>query len=227
MPGSADLYYIGYTNDNALFGTQAGDELRHTLGTRYFGRKDGLDWNWEGFLQLGEFEDQDILAWSLGTETGYTFAQLPLSPRVATRLNFISGDTNPDDDKLGTFNAMFPRGGYFGDIGVVGPSNLINVHPSLDLTLARGLTLTMDCVFFWRYSDDDAIYSAAGIPIRQDGNSDSSYVGTQPSLILTYRPTDQLWIIGTYSAFIPGDFIEDTGASETIHYVRLEAGFRF
>jgi hypothetical protein len=231
VPGGLDLYYIGYHNDAARFDSGAGDELRHTLGARWFGRRGAVDWNCEGMLQFGTFDaagdDRDILAWSVATEAGYTFAGAPLSPRLSLRANAISGDGDRDDDSLGTFNALFPRGGYFGEIGVVGPANLLNLHPAVDLKLTRELTLTADCVLYWRYSEDDGLYNAAGALVRPAGGSDARFVGVQPSLLLAYRPTDQFWLIGTYSVFAPGGFIEDTGPDETTHYVRVEAGFRF
>jgi hypothetical protein len=37
-----------------------------------------------------------------------------------------------------TENVLYPRGGYFGDIGLTGPANFINLHPSLTVTTARG-----------------------------------------------------------------------------------------
>ncbi len=231
-PGGLDVYYIGYHNDFAVFDSGAGEETRHTFGTRYFGKRGSLDWNWELIGQAGDFAGRDIRAWSIGTDTGYTWEHAALSPRVALKANLISGDTDPDDDTLGTFNAMFPRGGYFGEIGVIGPANLINLHPSLDLNLRRDLMLTLDCLFFWRYSEDDGIYNAPGALIRPNrtpggGASSERYVGTQPSVILTYRPTDQLLFIGTYTLFLPGGYIDDTGPDETISFVRLEAQFRF
>lgn len=225
--GGFDLYYIGFHNDAARFASGAGDETRHTLGTRLFGKQGALDWNWELMGQVGEFDDDRIRAWSIGTETGYTFAGAPTKPRVAIKANIISGDTDPDDNSLGTFNAMFPRGGYFGEIGVVGPANLINLHPQVDFQLRRDLTLTVDSVFFWRYSEDDGLYAASGALVRGAGADAGRYIGTQPSVILSYRPTDQLTFIGTYSVFFPGEVIDATGADETIHFVRFEAQIRF
>ncbi len=43
----------------------------------------------------------------------------------------ISGDSDPDDGELGTFNPLFPRGKYFGALSPVGPRNLIDVKPTL------------------------------------------------------------------------------------------------
>jgi hypothetical protein len=41
----------------------------------------------------------------------------------------ISGDGRLNDGKLGTFNALYPKAGYFGFDPQVGPANLIDIHP--------------------------------------------------------------------------------------------------
>ena len=45
----------------------------------------------------------------------------PLAPRAMMRLNVISGDRNAQDRTLGPFNALFPKGKYFGELSPVGP----------------------------------------------------------------------------------------------------------
>ena len=42
-----------------------------------------------------------------------------------------SGDNDPRARTLNTFNALFPKGAYFGEIGLIGPANLLDVQ-SLD-----------------------------------------------------------------------------------------------
>jgi len=71
---AVDLYYIGYFDAAATY--NSGSELRHTLGTRFFGSQPigpgMLDSNYESMLQFGSFDSQpgngSILAWSIGTE---------------------------------------------------------------------------------------------------------------------------------------------------------------
>jgi hypothetical protein len=90
------------------------DELRHTVGTRVFrpvGK--GLDYNWEANYQWGTFGSDSIRAWSVSTETGFTFDRLRLHPRPLLQADVYSGDGNPANQALGTFNSLFPRGAYF------------------------------------------------------------------------------------------------------------------
>lgn len=80
-----DFYYLGFFDAAATYNSGTGRELRHTIGFRFFGSKEvrggTFDWNYEAILQFGSFDSQrgngSILAWSVGTETGYTLRYPP------------------------------------------------------------------------------------------------------------------------------------------------------
>jgi hypothetical protein len=222
-----DLFYIGYANQAAEFNQGAGREVRHTVGSRFFGTSGPWKWDLEGHLQFGSFAGGDIRAWSVATDVRYTFADVPLKPYLGMRANVISGDKNPNDGTLGTFNPLFPRGKYFGEIGLIGPANLINVHPSVGIDLGSGWTLSGAAVFYWRESLGDGVYGAPGNLLRPAGESKARYIGTQGDLVLGWEATRNLSFEVAYSAFEPGEFIKDTGPSRTVHFVGMEALFRF
>jgi hypothetical protein len=222
-----DLYYIGYRNGAAEFNQGSGEELRHTIGGRLFGAAQGWDWNFEGMAQFGHFDHGNIGAWSIASDTGYTFAAVTFSPRLGLRANIISGDRNPNDPNLQTFNPLFPRGKYFGEMGLLGPSNLIDVHPTLTLQLNNNWTLDMATVFYWRESLGDGIYGPGGDLVRPSDGSRSRYIGTQADLTLGWQPVAWFSAALSYSVFVPGPFIQDTGPSKTAHFVGVEAMLKF
>ncbi|HLM38794.1 MAG TPA: alginate export family protein [Microvirga sp.] len=222
-----DLYYIGYRNDDAEFNQGTGEELRHTLGSRFFGKAQDWDWNFEGTFQFGRFDTGDIRAWSIASDTGYTFTDVTFSPRVGLRANIISGDRSPNDSDLQTFNPLFPKGKYFGEIGLVGPSNLINLHPNLTLHLNDQWTLSGGAVFYWRESLGDGIYDTGGNIVRASDVSRARYIGTQADLVLGWEPVRWFSAELAYSVFAPGEFIEDTGPFKTAHFVGFETAVKF
>src|SRR5207249_3818893 len=126
-----------------------------TIGARLFEKRGPWDYNFEGVFQFGKFASSDILAWTLASDTGYTFRDVGGTPRLGLRLDAISGDTNANDRTLGTFNPLFPRGAYFGEIALIGPANLLDVHPTLDVHLTSHVKVSADWDFFWRYSTGD------------------------------------------------------------------------
>ena len=183
--------------------------------------------HFELFYQFGDFAGQQISAWSIASNTGYHFHQLPGRPRFGLKANIVSGDTDPHDNKLGTFNALFPNGSYFGEIALLGPANLINVHPGVDFELTQENTLGAQADFFWRYSLRDGVYTPPGFLLRGPGDSRASYVGFQPDITLTYEPSEQWKLSLDHSLFIPGRFMEDHGVTDTVQFSQVSLKYRF
>jgi len=71
------------------------------------------DYNEEGIFQFGHFRSKDIRAWAISTEAGYRLDSIPLGPRFGLRAVAFSGNQNPGDDTLGTFNSLNEKGPYF------------------------------------------------------------------------------------------------------------------
>ncbi len=217
-----DLYYIGYENDTATFDQGTASEERHTLGSRIFGDGGRVDYNFELFAQAGSFGDGEIRAWSVASDSGYTFDGAPLEPRLGLKANVISGDHDPADEDLETFNPLFPKGKYFGESAQIGPSNLINVHPSIELSFSDEWSVLFASNVYWRESTDDGIYDNAGQIVRSDSGSDERFIGTQYDVVLAYSPSDAWEASVAGSLFEPGDFIEDTGPHETVRFFGIE-----
>jgi hypothetical protein len=174
-------------------------------------------------LQRGRFAGDRIRAWSLATETGWRFSHAPLKPRIRLRANIASGDRDPSDDRLDTFNALFPKGKYFGELSPIGPRNIVNLHPSVDFDLGKGVTVELVAARFWRESRGDGIYDIPGSLIRPAGGSDARHIGDQIEISAGWQASALLSFTASLSAFRPGPFIRDTGPARTIHMIGTEA----
>lgn len=201
-------------------------ETRHSVGTRLWGERAGWDWNWELVDQAGEFGHGDIRAWSVASDTGYTWQGVALTPRLGLSANIASGDENPDDADLQTFNPLFPRGSYFSEVALLCPRNFYNLHPFLTLDRTDRIAITTDVDFFWQLQTEDAIYSPSGQLLRSGARSDARYVGTEISLNASWQVTDRLALTGVHAHFFPGGFIEETGSSKDIDYLELTMKFQ-
>lgn len=222
-----DLYYLGYRNDAAHWGTREGTETRHTLGARWHGKRDDWHWNVEGVYQFGRFAGGPISAWTLGSELGRAFPDAPLTPDLTLRVNVVSGDRNRTDNRLGTFNALFPKGKYFGELSPVGPYNIVNAYSSVGMQLAPDVSASFAAMAYWRYSREDGIYDIPGNLIRDTGNSRTKFVGKEVEATLAWQATAELELSASLSAFAPGRFIRETGSAKTIRMLGLESNFRF
>lgn len=225
LPG-LDLYYLGYRNGAARFGTRSGVERRHSIGLRSHGTAGNWDWNVEGVVQLGSFAGESIRAWTLGTEFGRRFPAAPLAPHAILRVNIVSGDRHAGDNTLGTFNALFPKGKYFGELSPVGPTNIISTNPGVTLALRHDLSLGISAMAYWRYSRGDGVYDIPGHLLRAPGNAKARFIGKELEASLSWQATPELELSTSLSAFAPGAFIRETGPAKTIGMLGLEANFR-
>ncbi|MES2022432.1 MAG: alginate export family protein [Pseudomonadota bacterium] len=222
-----DLYYLGYRNTQASFGGVKARELRHSVGARWFGNGTSWHWNIEGVAQFGRFAGGSIGAWTLGSEVGRHFPKVRFAPDVQLRLDYASGDNAPNDHHLGTFNALFPKGKYFGELSPVGPYNLINLNPQISATLGKGVTASLAGMAYWRASLADGVYDIPGHLLRAPGASRARFIGKEIEATLAWQATRELSFSASLSAFAPGGFIRETGSARTITMLGLESDFRF
>ena len=76
--GNIDLYFLGLDRQKARFDQGAADELRHSLGTRSWGKKAGWDYKFEFVYQFGSLGSGDIHAWTAASDVGFTFENVLL-----------------------------------------------------------------------------------------------------------------------------------------------------
>lgn len=224
---SWDLYALHFEDTAARYVQGEAHERRWSAGARLFGKRAAWDWNWEAAVQGGRFGDAGIRAWSLATDTGYTFDGVTGWPRLALLLAIASGDKDPGDERLGTLNAIYPRGNYFGDEATLGPRNFFNIHPALTMRIAPRVQLNASLDFFWRHSTRDGVYAPNGMLIRPAGDSRARYVATIASLGATWTLSPG-WTATAVAAYgRPGAFLRESNADDALSFISLGAQYRF
>ncbi len=228
---SADLYYLGYEREEASF-TQASaagsaTERRHTIGTRLFGEAAGWEWDFEVAGQFGSFGGAGVRAWTLASDTAYTFDSLPWQPRLGIKANIASGDGNPRDRTLGTFNALYPRLPYFSEARLVAPSNIIDVFPNIQLKPTETLTLELGWDVLWRHRNADAFYAPAPLtPVSGTEGGRSSFVGQQGQVSVRYRIGRYTELRAWYVHFFVGEVLTRAGGRD-VDFAAASVTFRF
>lgn len=225
--GKLDLYYLGFRDREAQYEQGTDEETRHSVGLRYAGAAGDWDFNWEGLYQFGRFGDGHIHAWTLASETGRSWPNARWRPRVFVGANVASGDRDPDDRDLGTFNPLFPRGNYFSEAAVLGPRNFFNLHPGITVEPLPGWTVTADANFFFRHSTSDGVYAPSGRLIRASSGSDARFVASAFSASSEYALTPNVAFTAIYTRVQPESFLRETGQHEPIDYVELTLTAKF
>lgn len=209
-----DAYYLGLRRDDASFAQGQGRELRHSVGLRVFGEGGNWDWNFEGVWQWGSFGAASIHAWTLSSDTGYTLSNLPLSPRVGLKTDAISGDRDPLDGTLGTFNPLFPKLPYFSEANLATPANLLDVQPSVTLSLTNRLSFSVSWNALWKYARADAFYSPPLSTVESTSMTHTTDIGRQLITAVEWIASDNLSLAATYVEFEPRSVALQAGGRE-------------
>lgn len=229
---SIDAYYLGLDRKTATFNRGTAQENREMLGARLWRTpgttERGWDFDYEGVWQFGTFGTAGIRAWTFASDLGYSFPTAPLRPRISVKADVSSGD-DPRHSSLGTFNALFPIGNYFGVLADTGPGpiNFIDVHPRLQTWLPRGVSISTDVVVQWRESLYDGVYAVPGFLLVPAGVSRARFVGYRPGIEARWQIDRHAYLQADYGVFFAGDFLKQAAAGRNINYAEFWAGYKF
>ncbi|MGJ1206436.1 alginate export family protein [Sphingobacterium lactis] len=218
--GNMDLYYLGFSKKKAVYNALKGDEERHSIGSRIWGGYGSWTYDLEGLYQFGQLDALDIQAWTASLNTTYQFVDARFQPELGLKTELISGDKGTGKT-LGTFNPMFPKGAYFGLAAVIGPSNLVDLHPSVNFSLSKKLDLTLDYDIFWRMEEQDGIYAVNMSPIYGDGNTNEMHIGNQLTSALLFSPNRFVNIRGEWTWFQAGDYLKAVSSAKDFFFSGL------
>jgi len=224
--GSADLYYLGLDRKDAMYVQGVDRETRHSVGMRLYGTQSGWDWDFEALYQFGDFGDSDIRAWTVASRVGYRFSNARGQPRIALSTNVASGDSDPGDDRLQTFNPLFPNLAYFEEAAIHAPQNFYNFEPEISWRLTSRLALALDWNFFWRLKKDDAVYVRGLRPLPGTTDVPGHFVAHTPSVSLDYQWSRYVSMDLSVSHFFAREVIKQAGGDDAVFYkVQIEWKF--
>ena len=227
-----DTYYLGIDQKQVTYERGTAQQTRNSVGGRISRpiatERPGWDFDDEGLFQFGTFGSANIRAFAVSTETGYRIPTVPLQPRLSLKADITSGD-NPNTNTLGTFDALFPKGNYFGVIADQGPGpdNFTGVHPKIEMSLPHNVSAFVDCIFWWRESLEDGVYAVNNSLIRAADGSRARYVGTRPGTEIRWQVNRHAWFQADYGIFYAGPFLRQTQPGRNLNYWVLWAGYEF
>ncbi len=242
---------------------QAG-EKRWTSGARIVGKKipwlPGVDFKAEQAWQTGQdratgssnpgiaIENRDsdpISAFAGAWGAGYTFSNVPWSPRVGYQYVFASGDERPDNGSAETFDQLYPTGhARLGYMDMHGWMNIKAHEIQFSAKPTKKLLIKADLWFFEADEEVDNWYSVAGgtnrqgadqaLIIGQNGSAattisvDDEY-GSELDITVKYKLFKNFGVVAGYSHYFTGDFMEDTnnGLERDMDWAYLMTSLKF
>jgi alginate export protein len=223
-----DLYYIGLNREQASFDQGTANEIRHSVGSRLWGKYGAFDYNFEFMYQFGSFGDSPISAYAVASDTGFTWKFGSDSKiRFSLRADIYSGDDDPNDADLNAFNPFFPKGKHISQLAATGLINQRDLQPKINIQFNESWSLALSTAFIWRDSLADGIYSIGNGLLRTGQVSRARYVGTQPEVELKWQVDRHLDIKGIFIFFDAGPFLRETPPGNDIVYLGTMATYRF
>lgn len=223
---SMDFYYLGRDQAGLQYTQGEANEHRHTVGTRLWRKLDNWDYNFEFAYQFGDFGKGTISAWTAASDTGYRWEDVPLNPRLGLKMDIVSGDDNPKDNTLKTFNALYPKLAYFSENALVVPANLYNVYPYVSVEFNDDIELSLGWDFFWRYSTKDAFYVNPFRPLEGTELSSERYIGSELTLDANWRVSRNIQLNTAYVHLFRSRLLQSVKAEE-VDFFMLMASYRF
>ncbi|MBK0368327.1 alginate export family protein [Flavobacterium agrisoli] len=221
-----DLYGFYQKDDNTTYATGTANERRYSIGTRLFGSLHSIKFDNEAVYQWGNFGNQKISAYTLSINCSHNINLVSNTDIIGLKTELISGDKNATDNKLNTFDALYPRGAYFGRVAKFGPSNLIDLHPYINLKLKKNYYVELDYELFWRYSVYDAIYGASLHPDYLATNT-KSFTAQQFGTVIGCDYTNHLNLEFETNTIFPADYFKTNHKSSTLFHAVISLEYKF
>ncbi|MGI4737276.1 MAG: alginate export family protein [Janthinobacterium lividum] len=232
LHGGLDFYYFGLNRHNAFYLQGIGHEQRQTGGVRWWASPAPFGYDIEAIGQFGRFNSGTIRAYYVSAALFCQLANWPLTPTLRFTTNAISGDQDPRNPDLQAFNALFPRP-FFGAANTpIGPGNLLDAHPGVELHLTPRMKVVVDVDWLWRQSLGDGLYGPNIIPVvPQDGPGaplpTSRYIGQQFSADWNWQASRHFALDFTYSLLPAGAYLQATTPGLTLSYYKPTLLFQF
>ena len=221
------VFFVGFYDESSRFVTQVqSSERRESIGAHIWLKEGLLRASMEGVLQVGRAGALDIFAWLFAGELGLDLRLGGGALELRTLVEVGSGDDDPADGTLGSFNAFYPNNRFFGGTAVVGAfSNAVHVSTSVSYARAP-LRAVVSLEQFWRESTQDVVYGPSGFPSIVVPNANAAFVGHQVDLQLGWTVTRYVDLLARYAWFAAGDYPRMSTNVEDTHYLAVQLRLR-
>lgn len=212
----------------------------YTLGSRLKsspGEFGGFDYTVEGAYQFGNWkraataavrpnQRDEQSAFAVVANTGYTFTDSSMTPRVSLEYAYGSGDSDPNDGTHETFDNLYPTNHkFYGYMDFLSWQNLHDVRASFTLKPHPRVSVALEGHAFWLAETADSLYNVGGVGRTTPGStvgggngfnlnpSYNNHVGSEIDVVVGVIATKYASFEAGYGHFFVGDYIDQTWAA--------------
>jgi len=226
----SEFYYFALHENRPL--PAALNRRCSTFGTRFY-RDPGagaVSFELEAALQLGKLGSSDHLAHLEHVSADYSW-NAPWRPMITARFDYASGDHDPNDGRIDTFDPLFgARRWEYGPTGIYGAWSRANFSSpgwALELNPTKKSLIALAMRWSWLAQARDPW---AGTKLRDTTGAAGSCLGSQFELRLRHSFTNGFRTDIGYVRFCKGSYLERVPGSpgtRDSNYFYAEANFSF
>jgi len=215
LPVLLDLFYI-YKFDKS--GDYSGEqESSGNLHSNYFGGRVIKTVNQTRFMALGAYQtgslaSNPISAYGLVVQVSQQ-TKLPWKPEILFTFIAGSGDKNPEDGRIGTFDGIFSGADtdLYSWMNFTYWKNVRQARADLLLRPVKTILFRAEYHLYWLDQPKDAWYSPGKVFRKDPEGISGNFIGQEIDLTLRMEILKWLQFLGGYCFFIPGEFAKNTG----------------
>ena len=198
-------------------------QKRYTVGGIISGKTSfGLSYSAEGYYQGGGADgDVDYSAYMFAVNPKFTVKSLSTKPFIAARFEMISGDSDPNDNTVKSFDTLFATNHkFYGEMDFFlnlpvhsGARGLMDIGPTVGWSPHKTVSVKLSHHYFRAAATRD---------------DDLKEFGHEIDAKAVFKPYKGLAFDFNYSAFVPGDvFKSTTGSDDAEHFIYTTANAKF
>ncbi len=239
LPINLDVFYTyKFNREDKLdeYGNFFPEEQRHTFGFYFKGRyplhNKGYSIGFSGLYayQIGSYpsKDKDISAYGWYANIGFNY-KLFIPQSFWAKYSYGSGDKDPNDDKIQTFDGIFSgMAKYFGRMNLFCWSNIKDYQLTYQLNPIRELKIIIDHHWFYLAQKKDYWYYFTCKPVKDRGrNFLSDYLGRERDIFAIYDVNRHFQFQLGYCHFMPETAIITSGFHEESDYLIFQIFYKF
>jgi hypothetical protein len=199
-------------------------------GARWLGKVRALDYNTSIVIERGNAAADTVNAWAGHWLLAYSFPHVAGSPRLVAEYNYASGDGNPRDGRVNTFQLLYPTAhDRHGLADQVGWRNIRHLRGTVEMKPRPKWTLTPSYSAFWLANTRDALYNSQGnvVVARVADGSAGRWVGQELDVAAQYSLLRGAQVGAGFAHIFPGTFLKRATPGHAYNYPYLQISTKF